>query len=216
MTADITLAGERLVLRADRSLFWPARRTLVIADTHFGKSDAFRAAGIPLPGGLANTLNRLDSALDATRAERLIVLGDFWHVRTGRTEGILSDLKEWRERKHELHVELIRGNHDRAGPAPDGWSETWHSELIEPPFRFSHFPTATENLYVLAGHLHPGVSLQGRGRDRLKLPCFWFGSQVGVLPAFNEFTGLQLVSRQVGTRTFAIAENEVVDVSGVV
>ena len=48
MKAELLLAGERLELRADRSLFWPARRTLVVADLHFGKADAFRAASVRL------------------------------------------------------------------------------------------------------------------------------------------------------------------------
>ena len=44
--------------------------------------------------------------------------------------------------------------------------------------------------YVLAGHLHPCVVLGGRAHQRLRLPCFHFGAQVGVLPAFGAFTGM--------------------------
>lgn len=31
--------------------------------------------------------------------------------------------------------------------------------------------------------------LAGRGGDAVRLPCFWFGDTVAVLPAFGSFTG---------------------------
>ena len=43
--------------------------------------------------------------------------------------------------------------------------------------------------YVLAGHLHPGVRLHGPGRQSVRLPCFAFGRNAALLPAFSEFTG---------------------------
>jgi DNA ligase-associated metallophosphoesterase len=208
MTAELELCGQHLVLRSDRSLFWPGPGALLIADPHFGKADAFRAAGVPVPGGTAGPLARLAAALDATAAERLIVLGDFWHSRDGRTDRVASELAAWRASRPNLRIELVRGNHDRAGLPPDGWGE-WSAEVAEPPFRFAHFPDPSDEGYTLAGHLHPGVVL---GRERLRLPCFWFGPRVGVLPAFGDFTGAARVTARRGDRVFAVAGTEVVDV----
>lgn len=42
---------------------------------------------------------------------------------------------------------------------------------------------------VLAGHVHPAYTLHGRGRQRLRLPCFVLGDEVRLLPAFGSFTG---------------------------
>jgi hypothetical protein len=77
--------GEQVLLHPDRALSWPARRTLVVADVHFGKDDAFRRAGIALPAGAARTdVARLARLLRRTRSERLVVLGDFFHARRTR------------------------------------------------------------------------------------------------------------------------------------
>lgn len=209
MTAELELCGDHLVVRADRSLFWPRAGALLIADPHFGKADAFRAAGVPVPGDSVGPLGRLAGALDATAAERLIVLGDFWHSRDGRTDRVAADLTEWRAARPGLRVDLVRGNHDRAGPPPHGWGD-WSAGLTEPPFLFAHFPDPSDAGYTIAGHLHPGVVL---GRERLRLPCFWFGPRVGVLPAFGDFTGAARAPARRGDRVFAVAGNEVIDAS---
>ena len=211
MSAEIELRGERLELRADRSLYWSTQKTLCVADLHFGKSDAFRAASVPIPGGAAATLARIDAALRETSAERLIVLGDFWHVREGRTEDLLAELAEWKVARPDLRVELVRGNHDRAGDPPAGWGDDWFTvALADPPFVFTHHPVPSPDGYVLAGHLHPGVRLFGRGRERLRLPCFWFGGEVGVLPAFGSFTGSATISPNPGDRVYVAADGTVV------
>jgi len=212
MTTAIELLGQRLVPRADRTLVWADARTLIIADPHFGKADTFRAFGVPVPGGADETLSRLATAVEDTRAERLVVLGDFWHARSGRTDEVTNQLALWKAKRLSLVVELIRGNHDRAGPPPPGWGE-WHTELHDPPFVFTHFPDPSPAGYTLAGHLHPGVLLFGRGKQRLKLPCFRFGVRVGVLPAFGGFTGLAVAVPRPRERVFAVAENQVVEVS---
>ncbi len=51
------------------------------------------------------------------------------------------------------------------------------------------------------------------GRQRLKLPGFWFGPRVGVLPAFGEFTGGAVVTPRPGDRVFVVAGDQVVPVS---
>jgi uncharacterized protein len=61
---------------------------------------------------------------------------------------------------------------------------------------------------VLAGHLHPCITV-GRGIDRLRLPCFHFGANVGVLPAFGVFTGMHPIDRAPGDRVFVVADNAV-------
>jgi hypothetical protein len=71
-------------------------------------------------------------------------------------------------------------------------------------------PRAVPGAYVLAGHWHPCVRVEGRALDRLRLPCFWFGEAVGVLPAFGEFTGMHPIRRTEGDRVYAVAEGQVV------
>ena len=48
-----------------------------------------------------------------------------------------------------------------------------------------------------------------RSWDHLRLPCFWFGDAVGVLPAFGAFTGMHAVQGAAEDRLFAVADNMV-------
>ena len=209
------IAGEPLVLLPERALFQERTGTLVAADVHLGKAAAFRAAAIPLPGGTTSeALARLSSALKRTGACRLLLLGDFFHAKAGRADRTLAAISKWRERHADLEIVLVRGNHDRgAGDPPAAWGFTCCDEpLIEPPFAFRHHPAEETGSYVLAGHIHPVVSLAGAGRQRERLPCFFFGQKVGLLPAFGDFTGGAGVRPGQGDRIFVVADQEVIPV----
>ena len=78
--------------------------------------------------------------------------------------------------------------------------------LLEDGFALCHHPRPIAGKYVLAGHLHPCVGVGRRGWDHLRLPCFWLGDQVGVLPAFGAFTGMHAVRPAALDRLFAVAD----------
>lgn len=212
---DTTFAGEEIRLLVQRAAFWPRRKTLFIADIHIGKAAAFRSAGSPLPAGsTTHDLERLTRCLDETEAERLVVLGDLYHARAGQAPETMEVLATWRDRHFQLHVDVIRGNHDRrSNPSP---SVLRFNELAEgaldSPFVLAHDPVPSPNGYVLAGHIHPGAKLKA-GPERMKLPCFHVGRHVAVLPAFGSFTGLAAVDPAPGDRLYVIADNEIIETS---
>lgn len=208
---DLTLdvAGEPLVLLPERCAYWLRERTLLVADAHFGKAAAFRASGIPVPEDTTHeTLARLDAALERHPARRIVFLGDLLHSRRGRAPGMLGAVGDWRGRHPALDLMLVRGNHDRhAGDPPAEWGvEVAAGPVREAPFAFSHRPEPLDAAYVLAGHLHPAHRLRGRAGDALRLPCFWFGAAVGVLPAFGSFTGGADFAPEPGDRICVIAD----------
>lgn len=209
---DIDLRGERVRLLPERALFWERTRTLVIADAHFGKAATFRARAIPVPGGTtAAALQRLDALLARTGAERLICLGDLLHAKAGRVAGTIRAVAAWRERHRALDFVLVRGNHDRhAGDPPPTWRVTCVDEpWVERPFVWRHVPEAAEEGYTVAGHVHPAVRLTGFGGLSETLPCFYFGRDVGILPAFGGFTGTATVHPKNGDRVYVIADGEI-------
>jgi uncharacterized protein len=209
----VNVAGEALTLLAERAVFWPARASLLVADLHWGKTETFRAHGIALPDGtLGGDLGRLASALDRTHARRVIVLGDLVHHATGITPALVEHIADFRRRR-AVEFWLVRGNHDKHSIVfPEAWGlRVIEHELADGPFLLRHEPVPAAGRYVWAGHLHPQVRLVGRG-DALTLPCFHLGRDVGVLPAFSEFTGGVLMRRRPGERTFALVEGRVIEV----
>jgi len=214
---SLDLAGERLVLLPQRAAFVPAHRTLLIADAHLGKAVSFRRLGVPVPEATtAGTLARLDAALAASGAGRIVFLGDLLHSARAHAAATLASVRQWRERHAGLELLLVRGNHDRhAGDPPADWGVTAVDEPLHlGGLTLKHHPDPEPGAYVLAGHVHPGIVLGGRAHDRLRLPCFHFGPTVGLLPAFGEFTGLHSVQAAPGDRVFVLAQGQVLALPG--
>jgi DNA ligase-associated metallophosphoesterase len=214
---SIPLAGAELVLLPERAAFVPAEATLLVADAHFGKSASFRALGVPVPRGTTTeNLARLTGLIARLGVRRLVFLGDFLHSRHGRAAATLAALEAWRDTHRTIEMMLVRGNHDdRAGdpPASLGFA------VVDEPFALGsfalcHHPQARDDgSYVLAGHLHPAIRLSGR-IDSVRLPCFWFGPQTGVLPAFGSFTGGHAIAPVAGDQVYAVVDDAVVAVPG--
>jgi uncharacterized protein len=213
----LTIAGEQIYLLSERALFWPGASTLVVADLHWGKAATFRSVGVPIPlGTTSDDLARLDSALQRTHARRMVVLGDLFHARAGRIAShTLAELRRWRSLAGNFEILLVRGNHDRhAGDPPsDLHINCVNAPAYVPPFVFRHEPANAGDAYGLAGHVHPGLSVVGRGLQRETLPCFIIGETGALIPAFGSFTGLSLVEPGPEDRTFVIVGDEVLQVS---
>lgn len=212
MVCSVTLEGEELWLLAEKAVYWPARRCLLIADAHFGKASAYRSLGQPVPQGTTTeNLQRLDRLLSALPCAQVIFLGDFLHGPGSHASGTLNALRAWRERNRELALTLIRGNHDkRAGDPPAELGvEVVAEPLLMGPFALQHEPDAHASHHVLAGHVHPVYRLRGRGRQSLRLPCFQLGLRVSLLPAFGAFTGGYAVEQKDDQRIYVIGDEDV-------
>ena len=216
----IRLAGEDAHLHPSGALHLPAHHTLLVADAHVGKAVSFRRLGVPVPEATtAATLQALSLALADTGARRLVFLGDFLHSRRAHAAATLAALDGWRAAHPELHLQLVRGNHDkRAGDPPARLGiEVVDEPLLLGPYALCHHPRPVAGSYVLAGHWHPCIGVRGRAFDRLRLPCFWLGDDsgaqpgraVGVLPAFGSFTGMHPIELQPADRIYAIADGTV-------
>jgi Predicted ICC-like phosphoesterases len=212
---NVELRGESFVLLPERAMYWPKRETLLIADPHWGKAATFRAHGIPVPSGTTDEgIARLECVVQRTSARSVIFLGDLLHAKAGRSPEMFAALGEWRRSRPDIDLLLVRGNHDRrAGDPPEDLGiRCIDAPCSMPPFVFEHHPRPSVLGYVLAGHVHPGVRIHGAGRQMERLPCFYFGAAVGILPAFGDFTGLAIVDAEVGDSVFAIADDTVLSI----
>ncbi len=218
-SSTIEIAGEKLTILPQRAVLWERERTLLIADPHFGKAQTFRSAGIAAPERSHEAdLAILSGLITSCSVDRLIVLGDLLHARSGVRQSVVHALRAWRERHSQLDVVLVRGNHDRsAGDPPDQLRFC----CVNPgeragPFELRHEPgEVVDDAYALAGHIHPGIQLGGhRGLGRktaVRFPAFVFGTHEAILPAFGGMTGLAIVRPQPGDRIAIIADGEVIE-----
>lgn len=211
---NIKSQGEELSLDKERALFLPKHQLLAISDLHLGKSAHFRQAGLQVPSTIAQTdLQRLSLLIKQYNPKTLLVNGDMFH------HGLNTDIDEfsvWRKQYQELNFLLVKGNHDRLSEANYA---AMNIEIHEPnfclgPFCFIHdAPNGMEEeLYPISGHIHPGVTIVGKAKQRLKFPCFYFGKDYAVLPAFSLFTGLYTVYPKANERIFAVTPKSVVEV----
>jgi DNA ligase-associated metallophosphoesterase len=208
----ISVGGEALHLLAQKAAWLPRTRTLLIADAHIGKAVSFRALGVPVPRGTTSeTLALLSTLVQQHAAQRIVFLGDFLHSARAHAPATLAAVARWREQHDALQLVLVRGNHDdHAGDPPASLRFAVVDEpLLEGGLALCHHPRPQPGAYVLAGHIHPCVGVGGRARERLRLPCFHFGPQVGVLPAFGSFTGMHPIERAPGERVYAVADDTV-------
>jgi len=210
---SIELAGETVLLHHDRALFWPARGVLIVADVHLGKGSVFRRSGIAVPSGdtLAD-LGRLDNLLAEFDASALWVLGDLVHGSAQPDTPWLGDVRAWRQRHARIGMQLIAGNHDRQLDTASLGFEVLPGEQTRGPFVLRHDPKVSAQGYVLAGHLHPGVTVRD-GRRRHRLPAFVFGPCVGLFPAFGSFTGLADVRVEANDRVYVATPGGLLELS---
>ena len=214
-SVETRIHGGTLVLLPERAAFWRENELLLVADPHFGKAATFRASGIPVPSGTTGEgLSRLRSAVLRTNARRIAFLGDLLHAEAGRSASMFAALAEWRRTNEDVDLLLVRGNHDRrAGDPPaDLGIECVDAPHVMQPFVLAHYPAPHPDGYVLAGHVHPGVRLYGGGGLRERLPCFVFGEDYALLPAFGAFTGLADAEPDQNSRVFVIAGDSVVPI----
>lgn len=207
-----TLLQQKLWLSAERCVFWEDTRMLLVSDMHFGKSGHFRKEGIGIPQAVfRNDLRRLTHVITFFQPAVLLIVGDFFHSRYNKEVELFE---KWRHDLHWLPIHLVQGNHDIL---PDNWyaahNITVHMNHYElGPFSFVHEweINAKNKGYTFSGHVHPGIRLQGAGKQSMRLPCFYFGQQHAILPAFGGFTGLHAIRPKKQDAVFAIVHDNVV------
>lgn len=215
---QISVQGEELILLPERAIYWPKRKTLWVADAHFGKATHFNKTGIAVPANMVDAdLFRLKSLLDTYEVERLIFLGDLFHSKYNSEWERFGD---WLLLNEIKEVHLVMGNHDILHQKYYAkYNLIVHDEfLADTPFTYVHeYVDGMEERYpdtiIISGHVHPAVSIGGKARQGVRLPCFYFNSTHAILPAFGRFTGMFSIGKKHGSDNFyVIADNEILKI----
>lgn len=203
----IELQGEQLVLSNQRAMYWPAQKALILSDLHVGKTAHFRKHGIPIPDDIfKEDLRQLYGLIKYFNARRVLIVGDLFHAEFNKN---MDEFAQWRDQFKEVAFVLIKGNHDRLS---NHWKSLFNLEVVDHlklgPFLFVHDPQDhDEKAFVISGHIHPGVLVKGKARQKIKLPCYALTNNELVLPAFSRFTGLNSRYSKKDTVHYAFTEN---------
>jgi len=211
---SFSLLNQSLLLLPEKAIYWEEQQVLIVADVHLGKVGHFRKAGIAIPKKMEqDDLAELSDLIHRYSPKTLLFLGDLFHSELNND---WDWLVLWRSLFNDLRMILVLGNHDILNKAL--YSDL-RFELFEHfdahPFRFSHEPlkkglVLNTGLYLISGHIHPGVTLKGSGRQMLTLPCFHFGKSQAILPAFGKFTGKVRMNNSKDDLIFAILKDKIV------
>ena len=201
-----------LLLSPDKLIYWKQKKTLICSDLHLGKVKHFRKEGIGVPHNAEHqTLLRLEKAMMMFNPEKVMFLGDLFHSSHNLGWVMFNDFIE---RHQKIDFILVLGNHDILNIVNYNESrlEVVNGYLESGPYIFTHEPLEEilEGKYNICGHLHPAVMLRGKARQRIKLPCFYFGDRTGILPAIGTFTGTSIINPLKGEKVFVIAQSKVV------
>lgn len=208
---QIVLAGTDILLLPQKAMFLPEQAILIIADLHLGKAQHFRKSGIFMPtGGSAKDYLTLNALIEQHNPQQVWFLGDLFHsVHNSEWLQFEAFIHQW----PDLDFTLVRGNHDIIKKE---YYDTLNINVVPEVLRldnllFSHEPLAEveEDKINIAGHIHPGCLIHGKGRQTYRLPCFHLSGQNFLLPAFGYLTGLAIMDDR-GASVFAVLQEEVV------
>ena len=197
---------QKLVLSAERCLFWEDQQTLILSDMHIGKTAHFRKSGIAVPQQIfQEDLHRLFQQIHFFSPKRIIVTGDLFHSESNLEHEWFS---KWRAALEGIQLVLVKGNHEilHNGLYEKLGIEIVERELIAAPFRFAHDlnDDSGEQFFLFSGHTHPGIKITGKAKQSFVFPCFYFTAAYCILPAFSKFTGKHLIEMKKGEKVFAV------------
>jgi DNA ligase-associated metallophosphoesterase len=211
MTLETTINNHVFVLHCSGAMYWVEKRMLLISDVHLGKISHFRKYGSALPGNaIYQNFVKLDNAVEYFNPESICFLGDLFHSTLNNEWDLFT---EWVTRT-ALPIVLVAGNHDIISPHNyEDLSITVVSEWTIDGFLLIHDPEEREDYYTISGHIHPAILLAGKGRQFLKLPCFFRTPVQIILPAFGTFTGTYVMEPKEEDRVYVITKDDVVEVA---
>jgi DNA ligase-associated metallophosphoesterase len=207
---SVFFSGQHFLLLPEKAMFHPENRCLFIADIHLGKIAHFRKSGIAVPQKASfDNFKRMTHLIQELNPVCVIFLGDIFHSKKN------SDwirFNQFRKSFSKTEFHLVRGNHDtsESNEVLEGYFNAVHpDELLWNDFLLTHEPSFDTARYNICGHIHPSVRISGRGRQSLRLPCFYQVSNGIVLPAFGTFTGNHTILLKKTDCAYAIIKDQI-------
>jgi DNA ligase-associated metallophosphoesterase len=210
---DHKIGDTNVILSSMKTLYIPKSQLLVIADAHLGKIHHFRKASIAVPLNAAyKDLIQLDKCFTHYKPKNVLFLGDLFH---SNYNNFVEEFKSFRNQYHKIDFTLAIGNHDIMDEKIyNSLGIKTIEKYTDENLLFTHEPIEEEiSCYNICGHIHPGVTMKGIGKQSITLPCFYFGNHYGLLPAFGYFTGLTKIKVSKEDQVYLITGEKIIAVS---
>ena len=183
-----------LELCPERAVWWAHQRTLFVADLHLGRVLSPSCDEIKL---IRHTLHRVTSVVRRYDAQRIVCLGDMFHMKRHYNAELAAMMCDWRAHVSGVVVLLVRGNHERVlgdPPASLGIS------CVDPGYSeegmtFLHEPRSLQG-YSLCAHLHPSILVPSARVAAEAVPCFVIGQSYLVVPAFEDLVPGRIIPKR--------------------
>ena len=197
MSVAIRINGAELEADPSGALWWPGRKTLIVADLHFEKGSSYAPGGRLLPPyDTTETLARLAAIVQRLAPTRIVCLGDSLHDGDAAARIAPDDRARLAALMDQRDWIWIEGNHD---PHPHGLGGRVLAEWAEGPLLFRHAARingtgsrskrlAPNAAGEISGHYHPRAGVNWRGRT-VTGRCFVHDGARLVMPAFGAYTG---------------------------
>ena len=210
MTESLKILDQNFILHPSGALYWEQESILLISDVHLGKVSHFRKHGAAIPSQIIHkNFELLDTVMEYFRPSRLCFLGDLFH---SYINSEWHFFEEWTSR-YSTWIWLVSGNHDIIPPLKyESLGMNIQDEIVVGNFLLTHHPVVREGLFNISGHIHPAIRLKGRGRQSIKLPCFFKSPDQLILPAFGRFTGTHVLEVKKDNEVYACTADEVLKI----
>jgi DNA ligase-associated metallophosphoesterase len=205
--------GLNLTLLPEKAVWIDSMGVLLIADLHFGKAAHFRKSGIPISEKVHDQdYQMLTSLVSKYSPKEVYFLGDLFHSSWNEEwEKLLSFLGLF----PNTSFHLVVGNHDilPSEKYQDSRLKVHTHPIDLESLLLSHEPTLPPTGFLnVCGHVHPGILLKGRAKQRVRIPCFHYSNYVLVLPSFGNFTGLSLIKGEKNDFIWGISEDRLIPI----
>lgn len=205
--------GLELDLLPEKAVWIDSMGILLVADLHFGKASHFRKSGVPISEKVHDKdYIRLNNLISTYSPKQVYFLGDLFHSSWNEQwEILLNFLRLFPTSSFHLVV----GNHDILPweKYQDPRLKVHAHPIVLTSLLLSHEPTPPPaGLLTICGHIHPGILLKGRAKQRVRIPCFHYSEDVLILPSFGNFTGLSYITREKNDFIWGITEGRLIPI----
>ena len=206
----IKVQGLDTYLLPERAAYLPEHNLLIIADWYLGKGRVTTASENK-ENLLSHELNKLQDLLKAYNIEKVLFLGNLFHdPKWAEYEPFQAFIAGF------SNVEFIWVASNDAADQYETLSDNKYKlqireqYVVDKVFFFSQEQDnfAQEGFQVVASQ-SPGYIIQGKAGQNYRMPCFLHEEDMLVLPAFGQFTDMNLIEKVKGTKIYAILANYV-------